>query len=255
VGAQQPGRVGAQRPGGLVAAAAAAPDGDRRGHAADPGLDQRGLRRRGPVGPLPELGPVPGGVVRVGARPGRRAGGGGAHGRHADRQDSGVGADRPARRPPPAGRGRGHRACRGGLQDRPPPAVGRRRAQLAGAGGLRAGRLAGAAARLPAGGAAPPAVRAGSRLGAHPGHSAAAPAPGRGRGRGVRRGRRADAGRAFRRGQGPGVPAQDRTGLRLVRPPAQLPRGPRRGRPPSSLGRPRRVVSPPPRLRRSSRSG
>ena len=244
MGAQQRRRVGAQRAGGLVAAAAVPPHRRGRWHAGHPGLDQRGVRRRRAVGPLPGMGPVPGGGLRQRARPRGRAGRGGAHGGDQDRQDRGVRADRPAGRQAGAGRRRRHRTGRGGLQDRPPPAVGRRRAQLAGAGDLRAGRIAGAAPRLPPGGAAPPAVRSGARLGAHTGVAQPAPAAGRGRRRRLRRSGRADARAAGTGKVRRGVPAPAIAVLRLVRLPAQLPGGTDgRGAPPP-VGRARGAVIP-----------
>ena len=193
VGAQQPRRERAQRAGGLVAAAAAAAHGGGGRRAARPGLDQRGVRERRAVGPVPGLGAAAGGGVRRRARPGRRAGRRGADGGDEDRRDRGLRADRPARRPAARRRADGTELVVVDYKTgRHLLSVDDARSSLALAlYALAASRVA--APRLPPGRAAPPAERAGARLGAHRGVAAAAPAAGRGRRRGVRRGRRADA--------------------------------------------------------------
>ena len=153
------------------------------------GLDQRGLRERRAVGPVPGLGARPGGTLRRRPRPGRRAGRRGADGGDAHRRDRGLRADRPSGREAARGRRGGHRARHRRLQDRPPRALGGRRAQFARACPVRDRRLAHAAPRLPAGRAASSAERPGARLDAHRREPGAAPAAGRGGSRGVRRGR------------------------------------------------------------------
>ena len=213
------------------------------------GLDHRGVHRRRAVGPLPRLGPVPGRVVHRRARPGRRAGRRGAHGRDPDRQIAVSGRiDRLDARPRADG-DEGTELVVVDYKTGRAPAVGGRRAQLAGAGGLRAGRRPVTAPRVPPGRAAPPAVRAGAGLGAHAGVTRAAPAPGRGHRRRVRGGRRADARAAAAGGVRRGLPAAPRpaaaagattsaTARRASGPPPSTARGTRwpicRGRSPRS---------------------
>jgi hypothetical protein len=198
VGAQQPRRERAQRARWLVATAAGPAHRERGRHAAGPGLDQRGLRGRDPVGASPGAGPGHGGGVRGRARSGGRAARRGTHGGYPHRQDRGVRPHRPAGLPA-GGRGR-RRAGRGRLQDRPAPAHRGRRAQLDGAGHLRAGGRACAAAAVPPGGAAPPADRRDHRLVAYRGVTGPAPGPGAGHRRRAGRGRRAVAQRVVSAG-------------------------------------------------------
>ena len=231
MGAQQPRRVGAQRAGGLVAAAAAAPHGAGRGRARDAGLDHRGIRRRDAVGQLPRLGQDPGGGVRQRARPGRRAGRRGAHGGDADRRDRGIRADRPPRRPRRGADGADgtelvvvdYKTGRHLLSvDDARSSLALAIYALAAARALRRDCRRVELHHLPSG-----QVLAWEHT---RGVAAAAPAAGRGHRRGVRRGGRADARPAAQGEVRRGVPAAAGPGLRLVRLPAQLPgRAGRRG--------------------------
>ena len=136
VGAQQPRRQRAQRPGRLVAAAAGPAHGRGRGHPGRPRLDQRGLRGRDPVGAPARARHRHGGGLRRRTGPGRRAARRGTDGRDPHGHDRRLRPDRPPRLPET-------RARRGRLQDRTAPAHHRRRAQLDGPGPVRAGRRRG----------------------------------------------------------------------------------------------------------------
>ena len=102
VGAQQPRRQRAQRPGRLVAAAAGPAHRRGRGQPGGPRLDQRGLRGRDPVGAPARARHRHGGGLRRRARPGRRAARRGADGRDPHRHDRASPAGSTASTPGPS---------------------------------------------------------------------------------------------------------------------------------------------------------